>query len=166
MTFADPEANSGLSPDFHDFIVLLNEHNVDCVLVGGYALGVHGVIRATGDIDFMYRRTPKNVKRLIGAMIEFGAPVNVLDEEALMKAGIVTQFGKPPQRIDLLNAIDGVTFPEVWKGAMTVRIDGQTISVIGLKELRANKRATGRKKDEEDLRQLKVRAARKTPKAR
>jgi hypothetical protein len=166
VTSPDPEANRGLSPDFHDFIVLLNEHNVDCVLVGGYALGVHGVIRATGDIDFMYRRTTKNVKRLIAAMIEFGAPANVLDEDALMEAGIVTQFGEPPQRIDLLNAIDGVTFPEVWKGAMTVRIDGQRISVIGLKELRANKGATGRKKDEADLRQLNERAGRKTPKAR
>jgi predicted nucleotidyltransferase len=153
---------TGLSPDFHDFIVRLNEHQVECVLVGGYALGVHGVIRATGDIDFMYRRTTKNVKRLIAAMSEFGAPANVLDEEALMTAGIVTQFGKPPQRIDLLNAIDGVTFPAVWKGAMTVRIDGQRISVIGLKELRANKGATGRKRDAEDLHQLKLHAARKS----
>jgi hypothetical protein len=166
MTSADTEADTGLSPDFHDFILFLNEHNVECVLVGGYALGVHGVVRATGDIDFMYRRTKKNVKRLIEAMVQFGAPANVIDEKALMNAGIVTQFGKPPHRIDLLNEIDGVTFPAVWKGAMTVRIDGQRISVIGLKELRANKGATGRKKDEEDLRQLKVRAARKTPKAR
>jgi hypothetical protein len=166
MTSADAEANTGLSPDFHDFIVLLNEHKVECVLVGGYALGVHGVIRATGDIDFMYRRTRGNVRRLIGAMSQFGAPANVIDEEALMKAGIVTQFGKPPKRIDLLNEIDGVTFPEVWKGAATVRIDGQKIKVIGLKELRTNKGATGRKKDEEDLRQLTVRAARKTPRTR
>ena len=166
MTSANPEANSGLSQDFHDFIALLNERKVECVLVGGYALGVHGVIRATGDIDFLYRRTTKNVKRLIGAMMEFGAPANVLDEEAMMQAGIVTQFGKPPQRIDLLNEIDGVTFPEVWKGAMTVRIAGQRISVIGLKEVRANKGATGRKKDEEDLRRLKVRAARKTRRSR
>jgi len=155
-----------LSPDFHDFIFLLNEHKVEYVLVGGYALGVHGVIRATGDIDFMCRRTTKNVKRLIAAMTEFGAPANVLDEEALMTAGIVTQFGKPPQRIDLLNAIDGVTFSEVWKGALTVRIDGQSIRVIGLKELRANKGATGWKQDAEDLRQLTVRAARKSPRAR
>jgi hypothetical protein len=164
MTSADTEANTGLSPDFVDFIVFLNEHKVECVLVGGYALGVHGVIRATVDIDFMYRRTKKNVKRLIGAMMQFGAPANVIDEEALMKAGIVTQFGKPPQRIDLLNEIDGVTFPEVWNGATTVMIDRQKIRVIGLTELRTNKGATGRKKDEEDLRQLTVRAARKTPK--
>ena len=166
MTSADTEANTALSPDFHDFIFLLNEHKVECVLVGGYALGVHGVIRATGDIDFMYRRTRKNVRRLIAAMIQFGAPADVIDEEALMKAGLVTQFGKPPQRIDLLNEIDGVTFPEVWKGATTVRIDGQKMSVIGLNELRKNKGATGRKQDEEDLRQLKVRDARKTPRTR
>ena len=114
------------------------------------------------------RKTEAESRQLarLAAMIEFGAPANVLDEESLMKAGIVTQFGKPPQRIDLLNEIDGVTFSEVWKGAMTVRIDGQRINVIGLKELRANKGATGRKKDEEDLRHLKARAARKTPKAR
>jgi hypothetical protein len=166
MTSADTEAATGLSADFLDFIAFLNEHKVECVLVGGYALGVHGVIRATGDIDFIYRRTRKNAKRLIRAMIEFGAPANVIDEEALMKAGIVTQFGKPPQRIDLLNEIDGVTFPEVWKGATTARIGGQTIRVIGLNELRTNKGATGRKKDEEDLRRLNVRAARKTPKTR
>ena len=166
MTSADTEANTGLSPDFVDFIVFLNEHKVECVLVGGYALGVHGVVRATADIDFLYRRNKRNVKRLIGAMIQFGAPASVIDEDALMKAGIVTQFGKPPQRIDLLNEIDGVTFPEVWKGATIARIDDQKISVIGLKELRTNKGATGRKQDEEDLRQLTVRAARKTPKTR
>jgi predicted nucleotidyltransferase len=106
------------------------------------------------------------VKRLVAAMIQFGAPSGVIDEEGLMKPGLVTQFGKPPQRIDLLNEIDGVTFPEVWKGAMTVVIDGQKMSVIGLKELRKNKGAMGRKKDEEDLRQLKERDARKLPKTR
>jgi hypothetical protein len=166
VTSAGLAANSGLSPDFHDFVVLLNEHKVECVLVGGYALAVHGVIRATGDIDFLYRRTTKNVKRLMAALLEFGAPANVIDEAALMNAGIVTQFGTPPQRIDLLNQIDGAEFPAVWKGAITVRIAGQRISVIGLKELRANKGATGRKKDEEDLRQLNARAVRKTPHAR
>jgi predicted nucleotidyltransferase len=78
-----------------------------------------------------------------------------------MTAGIVTQFGQPPQRIDLLNEIDGVTFPEVWKGAATVSIDTQKMRVIGLTELRKNKGATGRKKDKEDLRRLKASKASK-----
>lgn len=64
------EDNDALSPDFLDFIVSLNEHKVVFVLVGGYALGVHGVVRATGDIDFLYRRTKQNVRRLCTAMLE------------------------------------------------------------------------------------------------
>ena len=44
MTSADTEADTGLSPDFHDFIVFLNEHKVECVLVGGYALDRKSVV--------------------------------------------------------------------------------------------------------------------------
>ena len=105
---------------------------VGFVLVGAYALGVHGIVRATGDLDVLYRRSRANVRRLRTAMQEFGAPAEIIDEEALLTEDIVTQFGQPPYRIDLLNAIDGVTFAEVWK----------------------NKRASGRKKDKDDLRML------------
>jgi predicted nucleotidyltransferase len=148
------EDNDTLSPDFLDFIVALNEQKVDFVLVGGYALGVHGIVRATGDIDFLYRATNANVRRLCNAMIDFGAPPEVIDEETLLEPRIVTQFGQPPYRIDLLNAIDGVTFAEVWRGADVTSLQGQEVRVIGLKELKANKSATGRKKDKEDVRRL------------
>lgn len=154
--------NDALSPDFLDFITCLNEHGVDFVLVGGYALAIHGVVRATGDIDFMYRRTKATVRRLCAAMEDFGAPRAVIDEEALMISEIVTQFGQPPYRIDLLNAIDGVSFAKVWSGAITVTIQGQAIRVIGRADLRKNKRATGRPKDAEDARKLLPRKVRKT----
>ena len=162
MKSSDAESNRGLSPDFQDFVVSLNEHQVAFVLVGGYALAVHGVIRATGDIDFLYRRTKRNVHALMAAMNAFGAPPNVVDEKALMTTGIVTQFGQSPHRIDLLNEIDGVTFPEVWNGATTATVDGQRMRVIGLRELRKNKGATGRRKDQEDLRRLTAGKARRT----
>jgi predicted nucleotidyltransferase len=158
---AGGEANNGLSPDFLDFIVCLNERHVDFVLVGGYAMGVHGVVRATGDIDFFYRRTAKNVHDLCAAMHDFGAPREVIDQASLMTSGIVTQFGNPPYRIDLLNEIDGVSFPEVWNGATSATLDGQKIRVIGLSELKKNKNATGRKKDEEDVRRLTSQKTRK-----
>lgn len=148
------EDNDTLSPDFLDFIVALNEQKVDFVLVGGYAMGVHGVVRATGDIDFLYRATKMNVRRLCNAMIGFGAPPEVIDEETLLKPGIVTQFGQQPYRIDLLSAIDGVTFAEVWQGVDVMRLQGQEVRVIGLEELKANKTATVRKKDKEDVRRL------------
>ncbi len=112
------------------------------------------MVRATGDIDFLYRRTAKNVRALCAAMQEFGAPREVIDQTSLMTSGILTQFGRAPVRIDLLNAIDGVTFLEVWNGATRAMLDGQEIRVIGLRELKKNKNATGRKRDQEDVRRL------------
>ena len=153
--------NDALSPDFLDFIVCLNEQRAHAVLVGGYALGVHGVVRATGDIDFLYRRTTRNVQRLCRALVDFGAPNDVIDVDALMTRDMVTQFGQPPYRIDLLSAIDGVTFAEVWKGASMATVDGQDVRIIGLRELEKNKLATGRTKDKEDVRRLRTRRSRK-----
>lgn len=155
------EKNDVLSPDFLDFIMYLDRRRVDYVLVGGYALAIYGVVRATGDIDFLYRRTKSNVRRLCAALEEFGAPPLVIDENALQTPHTVTQFGKPPYRIDLLNSIDGVTFEQVWKGATHTMIGDQDVKVIGLTELRANKSATGRKKDMDDVRKLKPRRVHK-----
>ena len=78
----------------------------------------------------------------------------IIDDEALLTEDIVTQFGQPPYRINLLNAIDGVTFAEVWKGAVAIAIGRHRVRVIGLQELKKNKRASGRKKDKDDLRML------------
>jgi hypothetical protein len=159
---AGGEANDGFSPDFLDFIVCLNERHVDFVLVGGYAMGVHGVVRATGDIDFLYRRSARNVQALCAAMSDFGAPREVIDQASLMTPGIVTQFGTPPHRIDLLGEIDGVNFLEVWNGATGAAFEGQKIRVIGVSELKKNKNATGRRKDAEDVRRLSSRKTRKS----
>ena len=155
------EESYAISQDFLDFIASLNERRVDFVLIGGYALGVHGVVRATGDIDFLYRRTRSNVRRLCAAMEDFGAPREVIDEEALMTPEIVTQFGQPPFRIDLLNSIDGVGAEQVWAGTISITIQGQKIQVIGLAELSANKTATGRPKDADDVRRLRSQGPRK-----
>jgi hypothetical protein len=154
------ERNDVLHADFLDFIAGLNEHDVDYVLIGGYALAFHGVIRATGDIDFLYRATRANVRRLCAALEEFGAPPVVIDETALMMPGVVTQFGHPPHRIDLLSGIDGVTFQQVWKGAAHVVLGDRRFRVIGRAELLANKSATGRKQDEADARTLNTRTRR------
>lgn len=161
-TRARGEANDALPPDFLDFLRCLNARRVDVVLVGGYALGVHGVVRATGDIDFLYRRTKLTVRRLCAAMEDFGAPPEVIEPDVLMKAEVVTQFGQPPYRIDLLSEIDGVSFGEVWRGALRTVIDGQPMRVIGVSELLKNKKATGRRKDAEDARQLGILSARKS----
>lgn len=68
----------------------------------------------------------------------------------------LTQIGREPLRIDLLAAITGVAFDEVRAGVEDVELDGQHLLVIGINELRKNKRATGRAKDKDDLRRLGV----------
>lgn len=146
--------NDSLAADFLDFITCLNVRKVKFVLIGGYAVGVHGAVRATGDIDFLYRRTEANVRRLCEAMDDFGAPTNVIDFDTLMTPSTITMFGQPPYRIDLLGEIDGVSFEQVWTGTTGIVLDGEPVRVIGLAELRANKAATGRDKDREDLRKL------------
>ena len=159
------EPDGSLAEDFLDFIACLNDAGVDAVLVGGYALAVHGVVRATGDIDFLYRRTPANARRLCAAMTAFGAPETIIDPEALMTPDIVTQFGREPFRIDLLNAITGVSYANVLAGSIEVDVQGQTVRVIGSHDLRANKFATGRKKDLSDARALEKLDATSTSKA-
>jgi predicted nucleotidyltransferase len=148
------EQNDALAQDFMDFIASLNAHNVDFVLVGGYAVAVYGVLRATGDIDFLFRPTKDNVKRLVAAMADFGAPGACMDERALLHPDLMTAFGQEPFRIDLLNSISGVTFQEVWNGASEIQLQGERVLVIGKVELIANKRASGRPKDLQDLRTL------------
>jgi predicted nucleotidyltransferase len=143
-----------LAPDFRDCIASLNSHRVQFVLVGGYALGWHGVIRATADIDFLYKQTTANVRRLCAALREFGAPEHLIDPRFLLSPNAVTQIGPPPLRIDLLAAISGVSFAEVDAGADDVEVDGQRLRVIGINELSRNKQAAGRGKDKQDLRAL------------
>lgn len=143
-------ANSRLSPDFQDFVRLLAHHGVDALLVGGYAMGAYGVIRATEDIAFFYRATAANVARLCDALAEFGAPPSVIDPEALCRPDLVVMFGAPPQRIDLLSSLSGVSFEEASTGGPLVSLAGVPLRLIARDALIRNTRATGRPKDVAD----------------
>lgn len=146
--------NAELGADFRDCIHCLNARDVAFVLVGAYAVGWHGVIRATGDIDFLYEPSRGNVARLCAALRDFGAPPRLIDPTFLASPNAVTQMGVPPIRIDLLASISGVSFDAVWDGAEAVELAGLRLLVIGLRELQINKRASGRAKDRDDLRRL------------
>ena len=78
---------------------------------------------------------------------------------------MVIQFGRPPNRIDLINKISGVSFAEAWKGRisreMVVGKRPLTILYIGLSALIKNKQACGRPKDLEDLKYLRAAAKRR-----
>jgi len=151
---------SYFSKDVQDFLKLLAEHDVKYLIVGGEAVIYYGHARLTGDVDFFYRSTKKNAAKLYRALDEFwgGDIPGISAVEEIMEPGLILQFGVPPNRIDLINRISGISFQEAWKGRKTtsIEIGGKQIPMylIGLKELIKNKEAIGRPKDLEDLKYL------------
>ncbi len=148
---------SHFSPDTRTFIELLHAHEVRYLIVGGEAVILYGHSRLTGDVDFFYARDADNLTRLYAALDEFwdGNVPGLRVPEDLGPEGTIVQFGVPPNRLDLINSIEGVDFAEAWEGRFdTVLVSAEReipLSYIGLDELIKNKRATGRPRDLDDL---------------
>jgi hypothetical protein len=142
-----------LNRDFKEFAELLNARSVDYLVVGGYALAAHGHPRYTGDIDFWIRPAADNIARLLNVLNDFGFGSLGLVADDFVGDSIV-QLGQPPRRIDLMTAIDGVSFETCFDRREQVELSGVQLSIIGLDDFKANKRATGRLKDLADLESL------------
>ena len=140
-----------MSPDVRDLLSAFNAHGVEYLLVGAYALAAHGRVRATGDLDVWIRPEPKNARRVMTALAEFGAPVQGLSESDLTSADLVFQIGIAPLRIDVLTAIDAVEFDDAWRNRVESRFADQPVPVLSREDLIRNKRAAGRAQDLADL---------------
>jgi hypothetical protein len=144
-----------LNPDFRDILSNFCEEKVEFLLVGAYALAVHGLPRATGDIDLWIRCSGENAHRVVRALVKFGAPSSPhLGEAELKTPGNVLQIGVIPRRIDILTSIDGVDFDEAWRDRTEVDIEGLKVPVIGRLHLIRNKKAVGRQQDLADIARL------------
>lgn len=146
-----------LNPDFRDMLSAFSDAGVDYLVVGAYALAVHGIPRATGDIDFWIRPTPDNARRVLDALIAFGAPVDELTTDDFVSPGRVIQLGLAPARIDILTSIDGVGFDDAWPNRVETEVDGRPVLVIGRADLIRNKTAVGRPRDLADVAELEER---------
>jgi len=142
------------NPDFRDLFAALNDTGTEFLVVGGYALAVHGHPRFTKDLDVWVRADEANALKVWKALAAFGAPMGTLTLQDLQSPGIVFQMGLPPNRIDVLTGIDGVTFQEAWDHRIESRYGDQPVRVIGLDELIRNKLATGRPQDALDVETL------------
>ena len=141
--------------DFIEFVELLNKHRVKYMVVGAYALSVHGRPRHTGDLDIWIKPDVENASKLISVIEDFGFEQLGLTEEDFLRENYVTQLGYPPLRIDILNAISGVDFEEAYDARMEMEIDGLQVSFISINDLISNKLASGRAKDLGDVDSLK-----------
>lgn len=142
------------SPDFREFVALLNKHEVKYMVVGGYAVGIHGHPRYTGDLDIWLLPERENAEKILQVINEFGFGSLAIKEADLIKEDTVIQLGYPPLRIDLLTNIDGVEFDECYLNRMIFEIDKLPVNFISYTDLIKNKRASGRHQDLGDIENL------------
>lgn len=141
-----------MNPDFLDLLRALCAAEARFLVVGAYAVGVHGRPRATKDLDVWVEASDYNAPRVIQALTEFGAPLMGLTLDDLRTPGVGLQIGVQPGRIDVLTAISGVAFDEAWSGRVEASFgDDVRCSVIGVQHLLRNKRAAGRPQDLADV---------------
>ena len=143
-----------LTDDFREFLRLLDAQRVEYLLIGGYAVALHGYPRATVNLDIWVRVEPDNATRIVAALREFGFDSPLLAEQLFLLPDQIVRFGVPPFRIELLTSIAGVEFDACRGRAVLLEIEGLTVPVISLGDLKINKRAAGRHKDLADLEHL------------
>ena len=125
-------------------------------VVGAHALAVHGIPRATGDLDILVQANPANAERVLAALASFGAPIDDLgiSRDDFVRPDVVAQLGLPPYRIDILTSISGVEFDSAWEDRVEGNVAGVDVPVLGRASFRKNKLASGRPKDLADLQAL------------
>ena len=149
-----------LQKDLREFIELLNSRGIDYLIVGGHAVAFHGYPRYTGDIDFLVRPNAENGARIVEALRAFGFGELSLTPADFLRPESIVQLGRPPNRIDLLTSISGVSFDEAWSSRASAELDGVPVLFLSRENLIKNKQASGRPKDLADAATLLARKPR------
>lgn len=147
-------ATPSLPDDFREFLKLLDSNGVEYLLIGGYAVNVHGYVRTTNDLDLWVSVNPENAARIDRALRQFGFAAAGLTSDLFLTPNNVVRMGLPPIRIEILTSISGVEFESCYAEKEMIRIEEMAVPVISLARLRENKAASGRAKDLADLENL------------
>lgn len=144
-----------LNPDLRDLLSAFCDAEVRFLVVGAYAVGVHGFPRATKDLDVWVDASRANAPRVVKALRAFGAPLYGLTEKELQAPDVILQVGVPPNRVDVITGLSGLSFRSAWPRRIMVPFgEGLVCPVIALPDLLRNKKATGRPQDLIDVREL------------
>lgn len=140
-----------MNEDFSDLLREFIAAEVRFLLVGAHALAAHAEPRATGDLDVWIAHDAKNAGKVFSALARFGAPLDDVSVDDFTSDDLIFQIGVVPRRIDVITAIDGVSFEDAWPQRIELDIGAITVPVIGRAQFLANKRAAGRPKDLGDV---------------
>ena len=143
-----------LNQDFKEFVRLLGENDVRYLVVGGYAVAIHGYPRYTKDLDIWVEAEPENATSIVDALDAFGFGSLGLQAEDFLELDTIIQLGFPPNRIDLITSLPGIEFDPCYASRLEIEIDDIKVNFIDLENLKRNKRASGRAQDIADLENL------------
>jgi predicted nucleotidyltransferase len=146
-----------LESDFIDFVKLCNEYELEYLVIGGYAVSIHGYPRSTKDFDICIKISEANAEKMVSVIKGFGLESLKLIKEDFLKRDFITQLGHEPLRIDILNDLDGVAFEQAWINKRIIDFEGTKINFIGYHELLKIKEKAGRPQDIADINKLKSR---------
>ncbi len=146
-----------LETDFIDFVNLCNKYEVEYLVIGGYAVSIHGYPRSTKDLDMCIKVSEENALKMVQVIDDFGFASLNLTKEDFLKRDFITQLGHEPVRIDILNDLAGVPFEQAWENKKVIVFEDATINFIGYADLLKVKEKSGRPQDIADISKLKSR---------
>lgn len=142
-------------PDYEEFVRSLNKNKVKFIIVGAHALGFHGVIRATKDLDIWIENSEKNAKLFLKSLKDFFGTDFSIKVEDILAGNNIFQFGYPPVRIDVITGIKGLKFSEAWRKRVSSKYGMERANYLSKKDLIESKKIAGRKQDLLDIERLK-----------
>jgi hypothetical protein len=137
--------------DLIELLRALSAEGANYLIIGAYAVAFHGRARATSHVDLFIGSDSENAQKVWRALVAFGAPLNDLRLEDLHSPGVFYIMGRPPNRIDVITSIDGVSFEQAWAARVLSTYGGVPVSYIGRAELIADKKAAARPQDLVDV---------------
>jgi hypothetical protein len=134
------------------FLRSLSVSSVKYLIIGGYAVGFHGHPRLTRDLDIWVGTDADNAEAMLAALNHYGIPY--MFKESFVTPDNVVQLGEPPDRIDILTSVNGVTFKEAYPLKKTLLVDDLEVAFIDFDNLIKTKTDTGRARDLGDIEDL------------
>ena len=140
--------------DMKDLLRLFDEHDVEYVLVGGFAVNYYGYVRTTQDINLLVFPSPDNSGRIMAALADFGFGSAGIPQSLFEQEGGAVHLGTEPNRIDLLTSLRGVMNQAVFEAAQQIELEGVAVKIISLRHLVEAKRNSDRARDRADVEEL------------
>jgi hypothetical protein len=138
-----------------DVFKSFQQHEVRYLVIGGVASVLHGVPRATFDLDILIDPTDDNALRLLSALVDAGFGTATMTNAQEILAHEITVFNDRV-RIDVQTRTPGVSFQDAWRRRKTVTYQGQDLFILSKEDLIASKQASGREVDLEDIHMLEM----------